>query len=73
MSCAGVELNVRVDPHASILVAKFAEQFPTKMRQNQSLAVAHAVVIAIQGRKLQTRRRHQRQRHRGTCVLGPHP
>jgi hypothetical protein len=34
-------------------VAPSAEQFPTKMRQNQSRAVAHAVVIAIQGRKLQ--------------------
>jgi hypothetical protein len=34
-------------------VAPSAEQFPTKMRQNQSRAVAHAVMIAIQGRKLQ--------------------
>jgi hypothetical protein len=29
-------------------VAPSAEQFPTKMRQNQSPAVARAVVIAIQ-------------------------
>jgi hypothetical protein len=36
-------------------VAPSAEQFPTKMRQNQSETVAHAVVIAIRGRKLQKR------------------
>jgi len=43
------------------------------MRQNQSREVAHAVVIAIQGGNCRNpRRRHRRQRRRGTCVLGPH-